>query len=188
MSFNTLPSSSSGTNPSFYELRIFTTNETLKKQLMEKGKDSNTKFHTCNYPDAGFDLFTPQEYIIPPSSTSNKINLEVKCAMFLHSYPSTNSRALTEPVSYYLYPRSSTGSKTNLRLSNSVGIIDSGYRGNLIAVFDNIGKTPAHISLHSRLVQVCSPTLQPFMINVVETENELGETSRGNKGFGSTGK
>ena len=42
------------------------------------------------------------------------------------------------PCGYYLYPRSSTGSKTPLRLSNSIGVIDSGYRGNLIACFDNI--------------------------------------------------
>ena len=39
-------------------------------------------------------------------------------------------------VSYYLYPRSSVSTKTPLRLANSVGIIDSGYRGNIKAVFD----------------------------------------------------
>ena len=44
-------------------------------------------------------------------------------------------------VGYYLYSRSSTGSKTPLRLSNSVGIIDSGYRGNIKACFDNINNS-----------------------------------------------
>ena len=43
-----------------------------------------------------------------------------------------------KPTAYYLYPRSSMGSKTPLRLSNSVGIIDAGYRGNIIGVVDNI--------------------------------------------------
>ena len=40
---------------------------------------------------------------------------------------------------YYLYPRSSIV-KTGLRLANSVGIIDAGYRGEIIAVVDNIDK------------------------------------------------
>jgi dUTP pyrophosphatase len=179
-------------NPNFYELRIFTSNENLKNQLKEKAETNNTKVSTTSYPDAGFDLFTPQEYTIPASTSSNKINLEVKCAMFHHYYSSlsssTKSQIITEPISYYLYPRSSTGSKTTLRLANSVGIIDSGYRGNIIAVFDNIGKEAEHITLNSRLVQLCTPTLQPFIVNVVDTEDELGTTSRGANGFGSTGK
>lgn len=180
-------------NPNLYELRIFTNNESLKRQLREKAYDNNTKLPTNPYPDAGFDLFTPKEFIIPPS-TSNKINLEVKCAMFHHYYPplsstssNTNPQIISEPVSYYLYPRSSTGSKTALRLANSVGIIDSGYRGNIIAVFDNIGKVPEQVAVNSRLVQLCSPTLQPFMVNVVDTEDELGTSARGANGFGSTG-
>ena len=180
-------------NQNFYELRIFTRNESLKKQLIEKAYDNNTKLPKNQYPDAGFDLFTPKEHTIFPS-TSNKINLEVKCAMFHHYYPplssissNINPQIIAEPVSYYLYPRSSTGSKTALRLANSVGIIDSGYRGNIIAVFDNIGKAPEHVALNSRLVQLCSPTLQPFMVNVVDNEDELGTTDRGANGFGSTG-
>jgi dUTPase len=61
---------------------------------------------------------------------------------------------------FYLYPRSSI-SKTNLRLANSVGIIDSGYRGNILAIFDilqndNVSTT---IEKHSRLLQICSGDL-----------------------------
>lgn len=181
-------------NPNFYELRIFTSNENLKKELKKKAETNNTKVSTTSYPDAGFDLFTPQEYTIPGSTSSNKINLEVKCAMFHHYYSSLSSstssskpQIIAEPISYYLYPRSSTGSKTALRLANSVGIIDSGYRGNIIAVFDNIGKEAEHITLNSRLVQLCTPTLQPFIVNVLDTVDELGTTSRGTNGFGSTG-
>ena len=47
------------------------------------------------------------------------------------------SNSKTFNTGYYMYPRSSL-SKTKLRLANSVGIIDSGYRGNLIGMFDLI--------------------------------------------------
>jgi dUTP pyrophosphatase len=93
-------------------------------------------------------------------------------------------------VGYYLYPRSSTGTKTPLRLSNSVGIIDSGYRGNITAVFDNISGVDYAIEKYQRLVQICPPDLSyPFLVTIVATLNELGcDTSRGSGGFGSTGK
>jgi dUTP pyrophosphatase len=95
---------------------------------------------------------------------------------------------------YYLYPRSSIV-KTPFRLSNSVGIIDSGYRGEIMAVVDNINA--AHNDMKtcitqymppmSRMFQICSPTLEPFMVKIVDSEEKLGFTERGSGGFGSTG-
>lgn len=168
--------------PNFFELKIYTENQELRNKIQEKACEINASFHNKQYPDAGLDLFTPIQYFISPNTTE-KIDLQVKCAMFLHNYKNGPS-----PVSYYLYPRSSTGSKTKLRLANSVGIIDSGYRGNIIAVFDNIGQTNEVVSRWSRIVQICSPTLEPFMVTLVDTSTELGETTRNINGFGSTGK
>jgi len=77
------------------------------------------------------------------------------------------------------------GSKTSLRLSNSVGIIDAGYRGTLKAIVDNIDKdNGVTIPKGTRLLQICSPTLQPITYEVVDS---LSETSRGTGGLGSTG-
>jgi dUTP pyrophosphatase len=95
---------------------------------------------------------------------------------------------------YYLYPRSSIV-KTPFRLSNSVGIIDSGYRGEIMAVVDNIDAVNNDIKTclnkymppMSRMFQICSPTLEPFMIQIVDSEDKLGLTERGSGGFGSTG-
>ena len=75
-----------------------------------------------------------------------------------------------------------------LRLANSVGIIDAGYRGNLMAVFDNISNLDYNVDLHQRLVQICTSTLEPFMVSVHTDQSELDSTSRGSGGFGSTGK
>lgn len=105
----------------------------------------------------------------------------------------------TTPCGFYLYPRSSI-SKTRMRLANSVGIIDAGYRGDLIAAVDTIGvfgssdiwhvwkETLSPIKKYDRYFQVCAPDLSPFLVYIVETEQELSPpTTRGHGGFGSTG-
>jgi dUTP pyrophosphatase len=89
-------------------------------------------------------------------------------------------------VGYFLYPRSSTGTKTPLRLANSIGIIDAGYRGNYIAAFDNIRTESFKVERLQRLVQICPPNLTyPLRVELVE---DLEQTIRGTGGFGSTGK
>jgi len=83
-----------------------------------------------------------------------------------------------------LVPRSSMGSKTPLRLSNSIGIIDSGYRGELIAVVDNNSNKDYSITKGDRLVQVV-----PFDgtgVSKLLLDN-VNSTVRGDNGFGSTG-
>ena len=90
----------------------------------------------------------------------------------------------TYSTGYYLYPRSSL-SKTNLRLANSVGIIDAGYRGNVCGIFDCLqsGFLPAH----ARLVQICAPNLAPILLEIVDSVEKLSApTERGTGGFGST--
>ena len=76
------------------------------------------------------------------------------------------------------------GAKTPLRLSNSVGIIDAGYRGNIMAIVDNLSSEDFVIEENTRLFQLCSPILGPISFEVV---NNLSETSRGSGGLGSTG-
>jgi dUTP pyrophosphatase len=134
--------------------------------------------------DAGFDLFCP-ELITVLGKETQKVNHKVKTAMEFISLENQVSLA----CGYYLYPRSSTGTKTPLRLANSVGIIDSGYRGNLIAVFDNWSQDAFTIEPYQRLMQVCPPNLTyPIYVRMVETEADLGLTIRGSGGFGSSGK
>ena len=100
-----------------------------------------------------------------------------------------NPDGTKSPVCYYLYPRSSTGAKTPLRLSNSVGIIDTGYRGNIIAIFDNLTINDYNVSEGDRLVQICAPNIEyPLKLNIVSKLESLGITERGEGGLGSTGK
>ena len=131
------------------------------------------------YSDAGFDLFCPEELNLANDNNIHKIDLRIKCA----AYDSDTG----EPMSYYLYPRSSI-SKTQIRLANSVGVIDSGYRGNIMCMVDRLGEYAFTIERHARYFQICSPSLGKIRAILVNTLEDLGETSRGSGGFGSTGK
>lgn len=172
--------------------------ENLVKMYEEKVEAHNQKVYESVYPDSGFDLFTPYDYTEHENGyTDNRLSpvtfrapLGVKCSMsrFNPIYKKSSASG------YYLYPRSSIV-KTPFRLSNSVGIIDAGYRGELMAVVDNIDAASndtrvclnRYIPPMSRMFQICSPTLEPFLVRIVEKEEMLGMTERGSGGFGSTG-
>ena len=124
--------------------------------------------------DSGLDVYFVEEQILQPHCMT-LIDLQIQCE-------AVRSCENTSNISYYLYPRSSI-SKTPLRMANSVGIIDAGYRGNLKVAIDNTSDDPYTIESGQRLFQICSPTLEPLQFTLV---NELSHTSRGSGGFGST--
>ena len=129
---------------------------------------------TYHEGDSGLDLFFPEEVNIGPRETK-LINLKIKCEAWKGADNPDN-------CSYYLYPRSSI-SKTSLRMSNSVGIIDAGYRGNIMTSVDNISDNSFTIEQGTRLFQICGPTLSKITFELTEA---LSNTSRGEGGFGST--
>ena len=193
----------------YYILNIFLTDrvdksiQTKYKTLMEENNKlfqwNSDKFIRNNpYTDAGIDLYCTTTQHIQNGSLSNKIDLGIKCSMVYVSTNNITKETFHIPCGYYLYPRSSTGSKTPLRLSNQVGIMDSGYRGNVIACFDNIdhqnkfNKLEYDILIGNRLVQICSPNISyPTLLNIVSNDSELDipstDNPRGTDGFGSTG-
>ena len=162
----------------------------LKQKYIEAIEAHNTALVNNRYPDAGFDLFVPIEFR-PNYGEMNMLDLKVKTSMCILG--DDGNRCI--PLSYYMYPRSSL-SKTKLRMANSVGIIDSGYRGTLKVPLDypfQNKRNPEFYSIekHTRLVQICSPDLKPIFVKMVENESQLdfldGPSERGEGGFGSTG-
>jgi dUTP pyrophosphatase len=131
-----------------------------------------------NQGDSGLDLFFPEDVTLQKGDRGVMIPLGIQCEAL--------SKVGDHNLSYYLYPRSSI-SKTPIRMANSVGIIDAGYRGQIIVALDLIDPTIDSYTIQkgTRLFQICSPTLDPIHLTVVDS---LSETSRGNDGFGSTGR
>jgi len=164
-------------------VKMYTDDEDLRNKYYETATKHNEKIMN-EHPDAGFDLFTPYDCSCNPDVVT-KINFGISCsAKMVYN----DSRA-SHPTGYYLYPRSSL-SKTKLRLANSVGVIDSGYRGNLIGAFDCTSKTKDYLVLkYDKLVQICAPDLCPIIVEVVNNSSKLGGTTlRGSGGFGSSGR
>jgi dUTP pyrophosphatase len=84
-----------------------------------------------------------------------------------------------------LFPRSSI-SKTDLTLRNSVGIIDSGYRGEITLKFNNILMSSCEpYNVKERIGQLI---IMPYPTIEFEEVEELSTTERGEGGYGSTGK
>lgn len=123
--------------------------------------------------DLGLDIYTPNRITIPANSFSNKIPLGIRVSA-------------DEPtVGFFLLPRSSTGSKTQLRLSNSVGVIDPSYRGEIIACVDNFGDEIT-LEMGERFFQLVPSGGQ--IIDKVHIVDDFPKTLRNDGGFGSTGK
>ena len=120
--------------------------------------------------DAGLDLFVINEQTIS-AGEATLIHLQIACEN-------------TENRPYLVMSRSSIG-KTPLRLANAVGLIDAGYRGEIMAVVDNIKKEDYTVEPGQRLFQLVAMDGSPIFFELVE---ELSDTSRGGGGFGSTGK
>ena len=141
-----------------------------KKEFISYYKD-----HKPSYSgDCGIDLFFTEDHACNPGITTT-IDLGISCMM-------TND--LDKQISYYVYPRSSI-SKTPLIMHNGVGIIDSGYRNSIRVAVRNVSNTAYFIRKGDRLFQICSPNLDILTVNLVE---DLPESERGEKGFGSSGK
>jgi dUTP pyrophosphatase len=121
--------------------------------------------------DAAADLYALEDITLEDYSYGNKIRTGV-------------SIGLPEGWLALIIPRSSIGAKTPLRLSNSVGLIDSGYRGELGVLYDNVSDEPWEIHAGDRIAQLLVMPNYRFKANIVDT---LEETDRGEGGFGSTG-
>ena len=167
-----------------YVLQLYVSpeNQDLCSKYENAVEKHNESILHDSHPDSGFDLYIPTNLHIKGRTT--KVDMQVKAVMNVY----TESGRLL-PCAYYMYPRSSIY-KTPFRLANNVGIIDSGYRGFLGGVFDVLDDhTNEYIvcDKFTRMLQICSPTLEPFKIIMVTDDGQLGQTLRGTGGFGSTG-
>ena len=135
--------------------------------------EENANEPTYAHPsDAGADLAAAETVTLAPHSLGNKIKTGVHIA-------------LPEGWVAYVVPRSSIGLKTPLRLSNSIGVIDSSYRGDVSILYDNVSDSEYTINAGDRIAQLLVAPCYHFQAQVVE---QLDVTDRNEGGFGSSGK
>ena len=134
------------------------------------------------------------EAVIPTYAKDGDAGMDLVATSIISETPSQITYglgiALEIPEGFVglVFPRSSIR-KTRLQLSNSVGVIDSGYRGELQATFSKITTTIENQKNDYKVGdRVCQITIIPYPPIEFNEVNELSNTERGEGGFGSTGK
>ena len=91
---------------------------------------------------------------------------------------------IPEGYAMLIYSRSGHGFRSDTRLANAVGILDSDYRGEILVRLFNDGDEPFIVRKGDRIAQAMIVPIPRVELEVVE---ELTTTERGTGGFGSTG-
>ncbi len=179
-------------------LKLAVTDPNLVEHYANYIESHNAALFTTEFTNAGFDLIVPEDTFV---GAIKMINLGVKAEMIScvksvsglirinqgkHLLQEGEEEGISYNTGFYMYPRSSIA-KTPLMMANHVGVIDSGYRGNLIAAVRCLEQGHLYlIEKGTRLFQICHPSLCPVFV-VMVPEEELSCTERGEGGFGSTG-
>lgn len=117
--------------------------------------------------DIGYDLYSAEELTIPAHGAAG-----VHTGVAIEFVPAAGGIVKT---------RSGLAKK---RLMCNAGVIDAGYRGEVIVLMENLGDQPYTIRKGDKVAQLLE---HPFLAGEV-AEGELSEAVRGAKGFGSSGQ
>ena len=150
-------------------VRTYHVYDIVLPMTLDEGAQEPTYAHET---DAAADLYAADTIVLPAHSISNMVRTGVHIQ-------------LPEGWIAMIFPRSSIGSKTGLRLSNSAGIIDQEYLGPLGVLYDNISDSDYTINKGDRIAQLMVMPSYHFKAKIVD---KLTPTTRGEGGFGSSGK
>ena len=134
--------------------------------------DPEAELPSAQHPgDAGLDLRALEDVEVAPGERA--------------MVPTGLAVAIPDGYAGLVLPRSGLASKHGLTLANAPGLIDAGYRGEVICAVVNLDpKDPVKIAKGDRIAQlviVPLPSVEPVLVD------ELPESRRGPGGFGSTG-
>ena len=137
--------------------------------LKVKRLSSDAILPTVAHPgeDIGYDLYASEDLMIPAHGAAG-----AHTGIAIEFAPTAGGIVKT---------RSGLAKK---RLMCNAGVIDAGYRGEVIVLMENLGDEPYAIRKGDKIAQLLE---HPFLADDV-VESELSQAARGAKGFGSTGK
>ena len=150
---------------------VYKRSNIMKVHMTYKGKFATPTKQTAGA--AGLDLFNNSDKEVVISSKGTGIIETGVCV------------EIPETFVGLLFPRSSLGFKRNTTLANSVGVIDSDFRGEIKAKLTNHSEEEIIIAPGER---VCQLVIVPILNAEYKVVEELSETERGANGYGSTGE
>ena len=135
--------------------------------------DPSAQLPTAQHPgDAGLDLCAVADLVVEPGARA--------------MVPTGLAVAIPDGYAGLVLPRSGLASREGLTLANAPGLIDAGYRGEVICAVVNLDRdTSVRIAKGERIAQlviVALPSVHPAWVD------DLPDSSRGEGGFGSTGR
>lgn len=138
----------------------------INVQLLHPNAKVPTK---ANINDAGWDLYSTVQTVIPPKQRKT-VNTGIAIQM-------------PEHFAGLIWPRSGLSVKQGIDVL--AGVVDSGYRGEIMVCLYNTSDEIVSIQTGDRIAQIIFQEVPRVTMEVHET---LGSSQRGDNGFGSTGK
>ncbi|MCC7574836.1 dUTP diphosphatase [Candidatus Woesearchaeota archaeon] len=139
------------------------------KLKMKKLEQDAKLFSYAHEGDAGLDIYSYEDKTIKAGTRET-----IKTGIAI---------ALEKGYVALVWDKSGLASKKGIK--TMAGVIDSGYRGEISIVLFNTSKEDYEIKKGDKIAQIL---IQPIISAEIEEVNSLDETSRGENGFGSTGK
>jgi len=122
--------------------------------------------------DLGYDLFALEGVLLAPRQTgrvSTGVAVEAR-------HPATGM-----PLGLLVRDRSSIAAKG---IATTAGVIDAGYRGEILILMTNLGEALVEIHAGDKIAQMIPV---PVLTGAVQTVDSLEDSARAEKGFGSSG-
>jgi dUTP pyrophosphatase len=143
----------------------------LRVKLLEAGARAPVVAHPGE--DLGYDVFALEGAVLAPQ-TAVKIRTGIAVEA---RHPATG-----EPLGLLVRDRSSMAARG---IATTAGVIDAGYRGEILVLMTNQGEAPFELKAGEKIAQMIPV---PVLTGRVETVESLEDSARAEKGFGSSGR
>ena len=123
--------------------------------------------------DLGYDLFALEGTVLAPRAT-----IRVRTGIAVEA----RNPATGAPLGLLVRDRSSMASRG---IATTGGVIDAGYRGEIMVLMTNLGETAVELKAGEKIAQMIPV---PVLTGAVEEVDSLEDSARAEKGFGSSGR
>ncbi len=143
----------------------------LRVKLLEQGARLPVVAHPGE--DLGYDLFALEGFVLAPRAT-----VRVRTGISVEArHPETGA-----PLGLLIRDRSSMAARG---VATTGGVIDAGYRGEILVLMTNLGDTAVELQAGEKIAQMIPV---PVLTGPVEQVETLELSARAEKGFGSSGR
>lgn len=151
------------------------------KIMLDEGAICPTRAHAT---DAGIDLYSREDKIIFPRQVMMYDSDGFATAVPVGETFDTGVHIAFEPGTY-----GKIESKSGLNVKHDIvscgGVVDEGYTGSIAVKLYNLGNKPYRVQKGDKIAQL---VIMEYKTPEIEIVNELEQTERGNRAFGSTGR